>query len=181
VAYHCRVENIPPVIIPDTKPGRRGIAYHRQGCEHSDGLGSHPGYLVRGGERWSLSRGKGCPGPKRIAQLDKIIIPRVKAILKPPAPTPLPEVSTVADPPNVTTPLDNFSYVSTLYPTSKGKMSTFQAAEHAAGQAIRAVGAVEGVAEDVAELKVANAGLREQVSDIQATLAAILERLPDIQ
>lgn len=78
VAWVCETYDIPPVLVPDSKPGRRGIAYHRQGCEHSDGLGSHPGWLVPGGERWSLSLGKGCPGPARIAQLQSVVIPRVQ-------------------------------------------------------------------------------------------------------
>lgn len=81
IAWACKLYNIPVLLVPDSKPGRRGIAYHRQGCEHSDGLGSHPGWLVRGGERWSTSVGKPCPGEARIKQLTKIVIPRVRALL----------------------------------------------------------------------------------------------------
>lgn len=81
VAWACKTYDIPAVLVADSKPGRRGIAYHRQGCEHSDGLGSHPGWLVKGGERWSTSLGKGCPGPARIAQLRDIVIPRVNELL----------------------------------------------------------------------------------------------------
>ena len=87
VADIARRRNIPVVLIPDSKPTRRGIGYHRQGCEHSDGIGSHPGYLVAGGERWSNAIGKGCPGPARIAQITSTIIPRVQQLLSP-APTP---------------------------------------------------------------------------------------------
>jgi hypothetical protein len=81
IAWACTTHNIPPVLVPDSKPGRRGIAYHRQGCEHSDGLGSHPGWLVAGGERWSTVLGKGCPGPTRVTQLSAVVIPRVVELM----------------------------------------------------------------------------------------------------
>lgn len=93
VVWLCRTHNIPPVLIPDTRPGRRGIAYHRQGCKHSEGF-KQPGsgWLVQGGVEWSTSLGKGCPGPRRIAQLRGIVIPRVRAALAPPPPpAPKPE------------------------------------------------------------------------------------------
>lgn len=82
----CRTHKIPPVLIPDSKPSRRGIGYHRLGCQHSDGVGTHSGFLVAGGERWSTSIGKECPGTQRIAQLKTIIVPRIHAIMYPPAP-----------------------------------------------------------------------------------------------
>lgn len=81
VAWLCKKYSIPPIVVRDSKPGRRGIAYHRQGCEHGDGVGSHPGWLVQGGERWSTARGKECPGNERIKQISSIIIPRVQDIL----------------------------------------------------------------------------------------------------
>ena len=56
--------NIPIVLIPDAKPGRRGIGYHRQGV---------PGYMVPGAEQWSTAQGKVCPGNRRIAQIPQII------------------------------------------------------------------------------------------------------------
>ncbi len=80
VVWACKTYDIPAVQVPDSKPGRRGIAYHRQGCEHSRGVGAVPGFLVEGGERWSTRRGKECPGPKRIAQIP-LIIRQVKAAL----------------------------------------------------------------------------------------------------
>jgi hypothetical protein len=82
VSWKCHQVGIPVVLIPDTKPGRRGIGYHRQGILHSDGPGSHPGWLVRGGKRWSSSTGKPCPTEARIKQISTIIIPRVKAALE---------------------------------------------------------------------------------------------------
>jgi hypothetical protein len=60
------------MLVPDTKPGRRGIAYHRQGCDP---------YRVSGGDHWSEHYGKVCPGDARISQLINIIIPRVAAAL----------------------------------------------------------------------------------------------------
>jgi hypothetical protein len=89
VAWAGTTVAIPPVLVADSKPGRRGIAYHRQGCEHSDGIGSHPGWLVAGGERWSTSLGKGCPGPTRIAQLQQTVIPRVQDLMRGNADMPL--------------------------------------------------------------------------------------------
>jgi hypothetical protein len=69
---------IPPVLIPDTFPGRRGIAYHRQGID-----GSLPDMRVAGGVLWSEARGKICPGDRRVAQIRTEIVPRVQArILK---------------------------------------------------------------------------------------------------
>lgn len=90
-SWDCHKVGIPARLVPDTKPGRRGIAYHRQGCKHSTGFKpSGSGWLVAGGVRWSGSVGKGCPGPDRIAQLKSIVIPRVQKILNPPPPKPKP-------------------------------------------------------------------------------------------
>ena len=71
IAWACREYDIPCVLIPDSKPGRRGIGYHRQGV---------PGYMVAGGELWSTAPGKVCPGNRRIAQIPQII-DRARAIL----------------------------------------------------------------------------------------------------
>lgn len=78
-AWACKKYDIPAVLIPDSKPGRRGIGYHRLGCQHSGG--THPaGFLQVGGEEWSSSVGKECPTPARIAQIPGIVA-RVKAVL----------------------------------------------------------------------------------------------------
>jgi hypothetical protein len=67
VAWLCERFDIPRVLIPDSRPSRRGVGYHRQGIRgHSDGL-------VPGGEVWSGAAGKVCPGNRRIAQLPTII------------------------------------------------------------------------------------------------------------
>ncbi len=63
---------IPPVLIPDTQPGRRGIGYHRQGVDP---------WRESGAEKWSTAYGKECPGPVRIKQLSEVIIPQVQARL----------------------------------------------------------------------------------------------------
>lgn len=64
VAWVCKTHNIPCELVPDSKSTRRGVAYHRQGV---------PGYMVAGGEKWSTSAGKVCPGDRRIAQIPTII------------------------------------------------------------------------------------------------------------
>lgn len=87
--WECHKSGIPAKLVLDTKPGRRGIAYHRQGCKHSTGFKpSGSGWLVKGGVLWSGATGKGCPGPARIAQLKGIVIPRVVSALNPPKPKP---------------------------------------------------------------------------------------------
>lgn len=72
---------IPPTLIADTKPGRRGIGYHRQGCPPSKWTAGEPGWLVPGGEKWSTSTGKDCPKQVRVDQLIKAVIPRVQIAL----------------------------------------------------------------------------------------------------
>jgi len=74
VAALCRRYDIPAELVPDSKSGRRGIAYHRQGIDP---------WRVAGGETWSNSRGKECPGDRRIAQIRNEIIPGVRAALAP--------------------------------------------------------------------------------------------------
>lgn len=89
---------IPPVLVPDSKPSRRGLAVHRQGIEHSQGIGKVPGWLVTGGERWSKARGKECPGDRRVDQWSRVVIPAVQKKLKPPIIKP-PAPPTKAPPP----------------------------------------------------------------------------------
>lgn len=72
VAALCQRYDIPAELVPDSKPNRRGIAYHRQGINP---------WRVSGGELWSSARGKECPGDKRIAQIKSVIIPGVRNVL----------------------------------------------------------------------------------------------------
>ena len=71
---------IPLVPCPDSKPGSSGIAYHRQGISGNFADYDFVG-LVPGGEVWTKSPGKVCPGDRRIAQIPKIIA-RAKEIVE---------------------------------------------------------------------------------------------------
>jgi hypothetical protein len=77
IAWLCVRYAIPPVIIPDTKPGRRGLAYHRQGVPNS------PEWKT-GNLRWSSSVGKCCPDWRRIAQFKDVVVPAVRNLVNPP-------------------------------------------------------------------------------------------------
>jgi hypothetical protein len=76
-AYHTH--GIPLVLCPDSRPGSRGIAYHRQGID-GNWAGFDFGGRVTGGEVWTKSTGKVCPGDRRIHQLIDVIIPRARRI-----------------------------------------------------------------------------------------------------
>jgi hypothetical protein len=58
-AWAHKEHGIPLQLCPDSRPGSRGLAYHRQGID-----GNWGGYRFRGrvpgGETWTLSRGKVC-------------------------------------------------------------------------------------------------------------------------
>lgn len=71
-AWANRVHGIPLVLCPNSKPGSKGIAYHRQGIDGNFGSFAYGG-RVAGGEVWSTSTGKVCPGDKRISQIPQII------------------------------------------------------------------------------------------------------------
>lgn len=87
-SWLCHHHGIPRVLVPDTGLSRRGIAVHRQGVE-SYPTPHKPGWLQPGCERWSSSRGKVCPGDRRIEQTKTVIIPRLQAgTAAPPAPEP---------------------------------------------------------------------------------------------
>lgn len=81
-----RLDGIPLMLIPDSKPGRRGVAYHRLGCDP---------YRISGGEHWSSSYGKDCPTDVRIKQLPALI-QRARDIVNG-APTPTPEDDVLTD------------------------------------------------------------------------------------
>lgn len=76
-----RTHGIPLVLCPDSKPTSRGIGYHRQGI---DGNFLAEGYAyggrVPGGEVWTTTPGKVCPGDRRIRQLINVIIPRARVL-----------------------------------------------------------------------------------------------------
>jgi hypothetical protein len=84
VGFLCDTFDIPKVLVESSKPGLRGIAYHRMGVPHSTGKPDAPGgpWHGPGCELWThpeKGRGKVCPGDNRIAQLKEIVIPRVQA------------------------------------------------------------------------------------------------------
>lgn len=57
-------EGAPLVLMPDSRPGSRGVGYHR--------LGIAP-WRVKGGQVWSTHDGKVCPGTAKIRQLPRVI------------------------------------------------------------------------------------------------------------
>lgn len=87
LVFCYRAHGIPLVPCPDSRPGSRGIAYHRQGCDGNFAGYAYPG-RVSGGELWSSAGGKVCPGDRRIYELLNIIIPRARIIAGLDAPPP---------------------------------------------------------------------------------------------
>jgi hypothetical protein len=71
-AWANETHAIPLEPCPDSKPDSRGIAYHRQGIDGNFADFDFGG-RVSGGEVWTESPGKVCPGDRRIAQIPKII------------------------------------------------------------------------------------------------------------
>jgi len=63
-AWVASMHQIPLLTLPDSRNGRTGYGYHR--------LGVDP-WRVAGGELWSKSYGKVCPGNNRIAQIPQVI------------------------------------------------------------------------------------------------------------
>lgn len=64
VSWLCAEFTIPVELIPDSRPERRGVGFHRQGVDP---------WRAVGGELWSSSRSKVCPGDRRITQIPEII------------------------------------------------------------------------------------------------------------
>lgn len=64
IAWLNKVEGVPLVQMTNSKPTSVGIGYHK--------LGVDP-YRVSGGEKWSSSYGKVCPGAGKIKQIPGII------------------------------------------------------------------------------------------------------------
>jgi N-acetylmuramoyl-L-alanine amidase-like protein len=71
-AWAHQTHDIPLVACPDSKPGSRGIGYHRLGIPGNFETFAFGG-IVPDGEVWTKFRGKACPGDARIAQLPQII------------------------------------------------------------------------------------------------------------
>jgi hypothetical protein len=79
LAWAHTTHGIPLQLCPNSKPTSRGLAYHRQGID-GNWAGYKYGGRVSGGEVWSTSRGKVCPGDRRIDQLPAILA-RAKQIV----------------------------------------------------------------------------------------------------
>lgn len=75
LAWAHTVHGVPLQLCPDSRPGSRGLAYHRQGIDGNYGEGTdYPNTgRVPGGETWSTSPGKVCPSDVRIDQLPTIL------------------------------------------------------------------------------------------------------------
>lgn len=71
-AWAYFTHGIPLERCPDSKPGSRGIGFHRQGID-GNWAGYAYGGRVSGGELWTKYPGKVCPGDRRISQLPQII------------------------------------------------------------------------------------------------------------
>lgn len=84
LAYENETERVPLQVMPDSLAGSCGLGYHR--------LGIDP-WRVTGGELWSGSRGKLCPGDGKIAQIPDIVARAVEirgGSQTPTIPAPLP-------------------------------------------------------------------------------------------
>jgi hypothetical protein len=73
LAWAHATHGVPLQLCPDSRPGSRGLAYHRQGIDGNWGPPHRFPGRVPGGEVWTLSRGKECPDDRRIAQLPAIL------------------------------------------------------------------------------------------------------------
>lgn len=81
LAVWChRTHGIPLQRLPSSRPGTKGVGWHRLGIN-----GNYPPPPLNGriadGELWSESDGKACPGDRRIHQVIDIIIPTARAIV----------------------------------------------------------------------------------------------------
>lgn len=79
LAYENETEGTPLQVMPDSRPQSCGLAPHRWGIDP---------WRVAGGEVWSSSRGKLCPGDAKVAQLPAIVSRAIEIRGGSPAPTP---------------------------------------------------------------------------------------------
>lgn len=97
LAWAHKTHGVPLQLCPNSKPGSRGLAVHRQGIDgnftvpvntlglplsmwRGRGTIADPGRWVPDGEVWTETPGKVCPGDRRIAQLPDILA-RAKQIV----------------------------------------------------------------------------------------------------
>lgn len=86
LAWAHKTHGVPLQLCPNSKSTSRGLAYHRQGIDGNFADYDYPG-RVSGGEVWTTSRGKVCPGDRRISQRPAILA-RAKKIVAGGTPTP---------------------------------------------------------------------------------------------
>jgi hypothetical protein len=84
-----QTHSVPLQLCPNSRPESRGLAYHRQGIDGNFGGFAYPG-RVPGGEVWTKSYGKVCPGDNRISQLPDILS-QAAGVVPNPGPVPEPE------------------------------------------------------------------------------------------
>ena len=81
-AWCHKVHDIPLARLPSSRPGLKGVGWHRLGIPPApNGAFTEPagqllGGRVDGGETWTLSPGKKCPGDPKIKGVVDAIIPR---------------------------------------------------------------------------------------------------------
>lgn len=75
LVYLCRRYNIPARVMTSSRASEQGIGWHRLGIDGNfPATGILRGRNQRGGgESWSSSRGKVCPGDKRILQIPALV------------------------------------------------------------------------------------------------------------
>lgn len=71
---------IPLTQLPSSRPGTVGVGWHRQGIDGNFPAGLLDGRVV-GGEKWSNSSGKVCPGDPRIRQVVASVLPKARQLL----------------------------------------------------------------------------------------------------
>jgi N-acetylmuramoyl-L-alanine amidase len=94
LAWAHKTHGIPLQLCPNSRSTSRGLAYHRQGIDGNFSDYDYPG-RVSGGETWTNSFGKVCPGDRRISARDRILA-RARQIVSgtiTPPPTPEEDVS----------------------------------------------------------------------------------------
>lgn len=102
LAHMHRTEGVPLQVMPNSLPGSRGFGYHR--------LGIDP-WRVSGGQKWSTSRGKLCPGDAKIAQAPQIVARAAELVGGSPVQEPAPAAPSSDTPPVMGWPFPRNHYV----------------------------------------------------------------------
>ena len=85
VAWAHITHGIPAQPCPNSRPSSRGVAYHRQGVDGDFSAYRYPG-RVAGGEVWTKTHGKVCPGDRRIAQIPQVVALAKELLMPKPVP-----------------------------------------------------------------------------------------------